>query len=432
MNLKHRLTAATALTLIFSSGAAFAGNSAALNQNGSSNTGTVTQSGDKNVAGTATYGVGQYDLYQNGDSNNLVINQSGNGNNIGTSNAIVYSGTGYAVPASQQVASPYLRPQLGGNPYGHGVDQYGNFNSLTVDQVEGSSYANGNLIGTVEQNASNAATALTNSLHITQDNGDGGLLAPVPYPGPQAYNYVGDVYQNNSSAGASALDANTATIAQHTAGLDGYNRGNRLDVFTQDGHANNIDILEVGRRNIINYAEQTGTGNSADVTMRLEDNYIRHVEQDGTNQTATINITGMGNGANGFSGIVAAQTGAPASSVVQQDGTGSGGNMVNLQIPGNYNEFGIFQSGTSNDVGSLTLAGDSNELGVWQMGTTNQLHLSTVSGDSNDIGVYQDGTSNESTITVPGSDNLLATAQWGDLNFASLDIGGNGNYAGVF
>ena len=407
MRLKIVLSTATALGLVVAVTGAYAGNSTAVNQNGSDNSALILQDGDLNRAGTSQYGVGQYDIYQNGNDNTLSISQSGNGNGIGTNNSLYY-GVGFSTPLDRRPASTGFRTQLGGNPYGHGVDQYGSFNSLTVTQVEGSSYADGNAIGTVQQNAALTATVTTNSLTITQDNGDGGALAPVPYPGPQTYNYVGQVWQDNTGAGTSLSETNTAVVAQHTDGLEGYNHGNRVDFLTQVGTGNNTDILQLGLDHVINDTKQTGANNTADFDQTGSNNWVGTAYQTGDNNYAKVEQNGIGNE------LVS----------LNQDNTGSGsiGNSATLTFDGNDNGTGSFTGdalGISLGEATVNQLGDNNLLAYNVTGNTNLFAFSQI-GDTNVI----DG-------TVNGNGNQVAIAQLGNGNNATFTQIGNFNNLGV-
>ncbi|MCY0094037.1 hypothetical protein [Hoeflea ulvae] len=406
MKLKIVLSTATALGLIAGLTAAYAGNSTAVNQNGTDNSAMVLQDGDLNRAGTSAYGVGQYDIYQNGNDNTLSITQRGNGNGIGTNNSLYYN-VGFATPTDRRPASTSFRTQLGGNPYGHGVDQYGSFNALTVTQVEGSSYSDGNAIGTVQQNAALSATVTTNALTITQDNGDGGALAPVAYPGPQTYNYVGQVWQDNTGAGTSLSETNTAVIAQHTLGANGYDHGNRVDFLTQVGTGNNTNILQLGLDHVINETEQDGANNAADFDQTGTNNWIGTAHQFGSFNYAKVEQNGSGN---------------ELVSLSQDNGAGSIGNSATLIFNGNDNGTGSFTGDA--------LAVGLTEATVVQLGDDNMLTY-TVTGDTNVFAFSQIGNTNVIDGTVTGNGNQVAIAQLGNGNTTNFTQTGNFNVLGV-
>jgi hypothetical protein len=410
MKLKTLLSTATALGLITGISAAYAGNSTAVNQNGSDNSAMVLQDGDLNTAGTNAHGVGQYDMYQNGNDNTLSISQYGNGNGIGKNRRIEYTG-GLSTPTDRKPASLEFRTQLGGSPWGHGVDQYGSFNSLTVTQVEGSYYGNGNLIATVQQNAALSATVTTNALTITQDNGDGGTLAPVAHPGPHTYNYVGQVWQDNTGAGTSLSETNTTVIAQHTNGLNGYDHGNRVDFLTQIGTGNNTNILQLGLDHVINDTNQNGSNNTADFDQTGANNWVGTAYQIGSNHYAKVEQNGVGN----------------ELASLNQDNTGSGsiGNQATLIFNGDYNgttdpfEGEAFSIGL--DVATVNQLGDNNSLTYEVTGNDNQFAFSqmgddnvidgTVNGNGNQVAVLQYGSGNNTTFTQIGNFNNLGVSQ---------------------
>lgn len=405
MKLKIVLSTTTALGLL--AGAAHAGDNNKSNviQNGSGNTALVEQNGSSNTAGSVSYS--DFAVKQTGDSNSIDIEQNGKGNRIGVSNSLSDSAwSSMSLPADMAAR----RPSNGLRNVG--VDQVGDHNDFVLRQTEtGYPYDNGNAVVTVKQQSSNTAAETANELSITQGNLSG-----------YSNQFVGDVFQNNSSAGTDEDLKNQMTINQSGGG---YTLGNRAFILTQDGYDNTMDLSQSGTRNIVTTASQTGSGHDATISQSGADNWLTLLDQQGSDQFASVSQTGTGNivslvdqsgsgnsavlsisgDGNGVAALFngAGSVSAPDNGVIQ---TGTG-NQIDMIISGgaSNNSFGFFQDGTSNEATGVTITGDDNQIGVRQIGTSNDFALSTISGDGNNVGLDQQGTSNFATINISGNLN---------------------------
>jgi hypothetical protein len=420
------LALSTALGMILAVPALADSNFARLHQTGDGNTATIDQNGNNNMAG-ANYL--EYSLRQTGDNNAIDIYQEGAGNGIGVNNQIAgfvtggvagFNGLSAGTKARALAALGGTYPALGasGTPDYRGVQQIGDHNALTVDQFDGTTYNDGNSIGAVRQQGSATATALTNSLTITQGNAS--QLGSTAF----GYHYMGDVNQNNTGSGTSAADANVAAITQLNGG---YSLGNKVIIVTQSGIQHGLTVTQDGENNLIVKTEQTGTDSDATLTQTGNRNLITIVDQDGTGNTANLSFDGSDNGAGVLTGE--ADIAGLTDSAVYQSGTG---NQIDLSVIGSSNQFGFFQDGISNEVGLLTVNGDFNEVGIYQTGTDNQVALGTIDGNGNNVGVFQDGT-NLATIDIHGAtsnDNDIGVSQIG-TNIADVDVTGSTNLLSI-
>lgn len=411
MNLKIAFASATAMSVLM--GAAWAGsnNKSDVIQSGNSNTALVQQNGSSNTAGISDYGGKPYAVRQTGSNNSIDIQQNGNGNRIGAGNSLYDSAaSSMGLPANLEDR----RPTDGVRNIG--LNQIGNHNDFVLRQTETNyPYGNGNAVVAVRQQSSDSATKTTNTLSITQGNNSG-----------WSNQFVGDVYQNNTSAGTDENLKNSMTIKQSGGG---YTLGNRAFILTQDGYANTMGVTQSGTRNIVSRASQDGNGHEATVDQSGADNWLNKLRQDGVNQFASVSQTGTGNivtqvdqSGDGHSTILsisgtgngvlnltngAGWVGAPDNGVTQR-GSGNAINMTISNMASN-NSFGFLQEGVSNDATGITITGNDNQLGVSQVGASNGFALSEISGNGNNIGLAQTGASNLATINISGSFNGAGT-----------------------
>ena len=379
MKFKIFMTTATALGALLSTGVLAENNTAVIDQGavtgGDYNSTLIVQSGNSNVVGTD-----DEPLTQDGDYNTTNINQT----------------SSTAAPSTHG----RNRNEVGVHNDSSGVDQIGDRNELNI--VQSTTTTNfPNVVFEVRQTGDEEAAELTNLADITQNAGAGNSM-------------VGEVHQTNSGDGMSQTLANRLTIVQtgsHSIGRHS-NVAQTGGVY-QDGTSNTatIDQTGYGSGQKIYKVIQDGTGNFADIDMSGAGNRLQLLDQDGTND-AVINISGTNNGHGGNSDYAGTLRNASALADVQASSIiqGGNGNEVNLNISGNTNQFGITQDGTDNNAANVIVSGVNNSLGVRQYGTGNDFDLSTIAGNDNVLGLNQDGTS----------------------NFATIDIGGNGNGDGTF
>ncbi|MCC1492333.1 hypothetical protein [Cognatishimia sp. F0-27] len=261
------------------------------------------------------------------------------------------------------------------------------------------------------------------SVLFSQDGRDGvANLADIEQQGDD--NVVGGVDQR--TGGTSGAGGNTLLVLQGSA-TDSDNKLSGVSQRSNAGHSNLADV------------SQTGTGN--DIRR------VRQFAEVGDN-TITVDITGDRNGEFKFGqsfaeftpGGFAALSGATASELLQGALGASpddGGNLINLVITGDDNDFGVTQLGINNTVGTLSISGNSNELGIYQDGAGNGVDLAVLSGDFNNVGINQNGT-NFSDVEIDGSSNALSISQDGangdgiDGFGVLLTITGDFNGTGVF
>lgn len=211
---------------------------------------------------------------------------------------------------------------------------------------------------------------------------------------------------------------------------------NRL-IVTQSGDENAISVVDQWT------SQYDKDGNVADVTISGNTNRIAKIgqisKQGGTGVTSnemTVVISGNSNGrpSSGFGqGSLTGLSNVTASGELTQAG---GDNVIDLDISGDRNQFGINQGGNNdqgfqNTVGALSIAGNDNKVGVKQFGSRNTVTLAEigVGSDGNIIGITQQGFDNTASATVlTGSQrNEFGIEQDGSFNKASLTVDGNDN-----
>lgn len=170
-----------------------------------------------------------------------------------------------------------------------------------------------------------------------------------------------------------------------------------------------------------------------------------NLSQTGNYQSATIDQTGANKGQ------VGAKSGNP---FLQQDGAGSGGNVISIMQTGTENEVGAtvlsWQSGTQNSA-NITQNGDKGSVTLQQTGNYNGSSSSTIfqgskssydkvtlqqQGDFNQFSIWQDRWVNDPSASVyantvkavqSGSSNIVNSAQYGTQNEVDLTQWGNNN-----
>jgi hypothetical protein len=366
-------------------------NRAYLDQGGTTNIGTIDQSGATNAQAGRT---GQY-VTQNGDDNTLTILQTNDKNRIGVT----------------------------GNPYGK-VIQTGSHNVLDAEQT-----GNDNQTAIVTQTSNPGLSGPSNVATIKQQRNYGG---------------IGTVSQ--TSAVSSTAVMNTMTLTQKGG------NSNKIGTASQEFTGNSGDtrnamtIMQNSQSNHVHTASQSGFDNDLDITQEVgRTNRISTASQNGSGNVANLLFSGRQNGDGGFTSGGAAEAAGAGASTSVQNGTD---NLIGVTVNASYNQFGFYQNGQYNQATGISITDDSNELGVWQDGTSNTLSLAAITGTKNNLGVRQDGATNFVSLTVTGDQNggyngfgsnvagtlavnLGMTAglidQNGTKNHATLNISGNGN-----
>ncbi|WDR01346.1 hypothetical protein PSQ19_10960 [Devosia algicola] len=227
-----------------------------------------------------------------------------------------------------------------------------------------------------------------------------------------------------------------ASLVQMTLGIHP-TTGNTLEVTQDLKGTNTIASIEQiqDNANSANFATitQTGLGNW------LQQLSQRTISGEGPNRV-TLTLTGDYNGINGSTlagagplAILAASVGAAASEIIQKgDLSGGAGNIVELAVTGDYNQFGVVQWGSDNSV-SETITGSDNSFASFQLGQHNQIVSGGIAGDSNDIGIRQVGNANSASAVLnwSSSDNQVGIGQNGDANDAHVSVKGDHALIGV-
>ncbi|MEP9374466.1 hypothetical protein [Mesorhizobium sp. KR1-2] len=377
---KLNLSLATAIALALLMGGAHAdSNFANVKQNGSSNSGVVTQglsshNGSHNKVGTE---VGA--AYQDGSNNDLDISQSGSSNEVGTT--------------------------------GKGFDQSGNRNRATIIQS-----SNKNIVGEVQQiDLVKSGSAVRNTLTILQQGGDNNSIDSV------RQTRTNGLLTNNQAG-------NSAIITQ-----GGIASGDRSHIVTlsQTGRANSATVTQSSSNNDLAALRQNGSQNKATLVQEVGNgNKVGTIDQDGAGNEASLSFTGAGNGVasfdpgqlSGFSAFGGLRLGN-----VRQTGLG---NHINFVVTGDGTAFGFSQNGIGNSIYGL-INGDDNQIGVGQDGTANHANVLVGLGDKNDIYIDQISGAvsfgNDADVRIAGDSNTVSSLQTSSAlgrNVLKADIAG--------
>lgn len=332
-------------------------NFAFIDQGGEENSGEIDQTGEGNQLGTSTD-----PAFQNGYYNLLELTQTGRDNHVGM------QGTGL-------------------NQEGFGATR-SVFNRITITQT-----GDFHTVGEVLQDARGGIPLGANRIDITQDGGNGNVIASVIQE--QADDMPGQV----------------------------------------------ATLIQTGKTNHIAQVRQSSLTPAQNGENRIKATFIG-------DRNGRIGLSGWALNAGATTGALIQKAGA--------NGLGANGNAIDLEVRGNDNRFGITQGGRLNSVGKITLNGDNNEIGVHQDGFENDLTTSIISGSGNDVGVEQWGTNtayldmggdnndngvsifqsgtNDTHVLIDGHRNLVISSQDfdgvnGGQNTADIDIVGSDNRA---
>lgn len=330
--------------------------------------------------------------------------------------------------------------------------QDGTGNSASVTQ--NSNAIAGNQAGTstdaVNQTGSNNVLVILQS----GDDGEIGVRSDTEqyfnpdYPSSGGIPQFTITYQgvNQTSSGAGS---NTATLTQNG---NGSVIGDLQQTSSGKALGNSATATQTGD-NTINHIWQTqnsaSVGNVIIATQDGSGNTIDRIDQRGTgtgssNNSITVDISGNNNGTvhlNGLSNFYSSRAwaaGATQSALIQNNYGLNGatlwpevyGNVIDLDISGDNNQFGMTQKGTVNTTGTVTISGDNNTFGSYQAGNNNVIGTGGIAGNFNDVGIYQSGDANTATVDVligTSDNNGLTIAQVGNNNDANASITGDGN-----
>jgi hypothetical protein len=406
MNLKIALISATAVGLLMSTCAAYAGDD---------NNALTLQSGLDNVAGT--------DQSSAHDSNigaaGLPATQLGAGNHLSITQVAGHNSAGETSP---------------------GIDQQGNDNNIYVYQGYGDSpdWDPYNTIGSIKQSTASS------------------LFAPVGSWANTATIYqfykdtVGTVTQTYTGGSPNSIWIN------ETGGTG--STGNNINAISQSGNNNAVTMTLTN----LSGGGANGDGNFtlngiADVVSQpgYYDSYVSApwpvigqatVTQNGTGNTVGFNISGNDNkfgfyqsGLSGTRQINGGITGGNWDEIAAvQEGTND---LLNAYMSGYGNQLGSIQLGASTNTGTASISGSFNRALILQDGTggsnTGEVDTGATSGGSgagNNLGVIQYATdgSNHATVNVQtGGSNTAVVAQYSSgstgSNTASVVINGSNN-----
>ncbi|HYW73058.1 MAG TPA: hypothetical protein VE961_18675, partial [Pyrinomonadaceae bacterium] len=167
--------------------------------------------------------------------------------------------------------------------------------------------------------------------------------------------------------------------------------------------------------------------------------------QTGTNQTLTIDQTGGNNN----------QVGTGINPFLQENGAGTGGNVINITQTGANNTFGVgiasVQSGTQN-FANINQSGSNSSVNLRQIGNFNGVSndhdasdgiAAEVVGENegsfikqsasfSSVNVFETGNGNAFFITQQGgTKNAIGVTQQGDENYVTMNQNGSSLFASV-
>ena len=425
---KQALAATTALTLTINFAYADE-NEAYLSQSGSTggNAAGINQSG----AVGALAGRSTKSMQQNGSSNSLKITQSGTGNRI--ANAF-RDNNGTQVEYGELLQS--------GASNAITLTQSGEGNS--ANEIIQRSGTSGNTLTLTQSGSRNAIEKISQESTSANNEDQPGNTATITMSGSD--NEVALVYQKSQTqVGNYALTStvgNTATIDIRGTGNGGGDFGTSFAAVTtanefrqvgrentmtvsisggtnqvgvkQEGGGNSVGTLSINGSGNQLGVRQYGTGNDLDFkTLNGSDNEIG-ISQIGLDQRATVNVSGANSARNSFR--------------ILQDGDAM--NETTVTITGSDN----------GSTGSGTLSGPAATIGVTltsglieQWGDDNSVEL-FISGNDNAFQISQartTGTGNEISSRMTGDGHALAIVQGGSSNFAQTMQSGTANSAAI-
>ncbi len=368
------------------------GNSASISQSGSDNDAgasslrirqenfrnllTIVQSGDGNDAGTEPGGVVQTSNRSGVDGNQMSVEQLSDGNVVGAASQV---STGTNTNLQRNILN--IRQGDAGDLLGSGGNRISSVvqwrQSSRGNEANLTQSGSQNVIALVSQyspsagggNNRNVMTVLMSG----DDNGGGALTGAAALAGATASSLIqGDV---GTRASRSFIDL-TISGDTNQYGIAQYGDQNSVGSVLISGSGNQLGIAQSGNRNGLALSTIAGTGN----TIGLD--------QDGDDNVATLNVGGNSNGGGtlaGAAGTLAAANGL-VSGLVKQDGLN---NQATLSITtSDNNQFAFLQDGNGNVVdGSIGGVG-SNSATVVQIGDTNT-SIFTQTGSSNIVAISQ-------------------------------------------
>ncbi len=353
-------------------------NNVYIGQTGVTNTITIAQAGLGNAVGA--------------NDTTLLLNQDGRNNTVDISQ------TGWANTVAAVTRFALTTPSF---VPANGLNQIGNFNSLTLDQTNTVDIGS-NTIEAIYQEASLTFAAPSNVIEVTQTS-DGGT--------GEAEHFIGEIVQINPDTGAAP---NQVSVTQSGGGAG---IGNSIDRIRQDGDGNIAGITQSAHSNAIGNLSQTGSSNDAVLAQGTgAGNVISDVMQSGSFNQLNISEAGTNN-------IVETVT-------QNNDGVAISGNTAKITLAGDDNGGdGLGGVGTF-----VSVAKDAGvfQATVLQIGDDNDLSYAVSAASHRNLyGFVQDGDGNGIIGNVDGNDNEAAVRETGDDNVASFSQTGNTNAIAV-
>ncbi len=354
-------------------------NDVVIDQIGLDNSAVLTQSGQRNFAGSDAL-----PLVQDGIYNDLEITQRGRDNTVGVT--------------------------------GTGLFQFGRLNNRdTFNTIVILQQSDENQIGSVRQSSLGSVVNGANSLSITQQSGDRNSVRSVRQiqeagQAPQQIsvvqtgrdNVIDRIEQRSNSVGRDGSNFIDVSI------LGAGNGGIRLSGFASEPNVADSSILQEA-----DTVDPGIYGNKIVLSIIGDDNRFGLRQGGRMNDMGRLAITGNQN-----------QLG------LRQDGTEN--NIQMSVIEGDGNEIGIDQIVTN--IAEVNLIGDSDDNRVYAFQQGTNTLLARIEGDTNTLRVRQDylsglGGENTAALTVLGDDNFADLEQVGSNDFV-LGITGDRNNAG--
>ncbi len=347
-------------------------NAKGITQNGSSNTGEITQNNAHVgvVSAGPIAGMGQY-----GDNNAATITQSGN---TAWMQGYVWSeqdGNGNSSTQNQEKVS---------YAFSH-VKQVGDENTAETQQQFGGYGQRANILQTGDGN--NAYQEQGSVSGYTETN-----LAEITQVGNTNTSYQSQVGSHNTSSALINGDLNTTNQTQTGNGNLSTVKVGFQDVPTYMSDNNNVTVGQTGDNNEASFGLTMGNDNTVNISQDGNTNYTEIGVKYGDANDLTETVTGNGNRTRLS---LNADWGSKSSNNTVEITKDGDGNYVAGSIKGSSNDITVSQTGDNNRVGTSWYTGD----GI------------NVTGDMNTVDVSQSGNGNSSINTVAGSNNSIMVNQ---------------------
>ena len=355
-------------------------------QNGTGNTGSVSQNGYLNYTGTFS---------QTGSNNDADITLRGKRNGSAVASAYpprtlgagLFSATSPA-NASMSGAAAGVAGVVQGNATQNGTGNDLSYSAVGDDNLYGFSQTGpgyNSINGTTSGNANEAAVGQDGTGNVTDfsqsgDSNDLGVSITGNNNGVGSFRGTSDIGLNNGQVIQSGgtnyasieIGGNDANYAVKQT-----NGGNTAKLSMTGGNSNNVALLQAGN----DMASITIVGGQNVMGVKQIGNGTG-----GNSLTATINGN-LNNWSGGFSGF-ASGIGLTPGSILQNNNGIAGTNNIDLTVETSSNLFAMKQIGSNNTITGTVDTGNGNQVAVAQIGTTNMASFHQ-SGGGNNIGISQ-------------------------------------------